>query len=262
MKVSNFNKKLNAVIENDDSANPPSWFIPHNLSDPLSRKIKPLDEMHTRQVAQILQYKLSPEKDFIPTEFREYYDFLSNHFSDEELWSALPTNNEYYFLSSIRRERPQNESELLSLASDYELDEEQLFKLRSEDKIDWLDSIDLEIVERYKKDGLISEEKFQEFEDRGFITRPTDEEAKFLKEISGKEFCIDTEDFKEICARYGIEEKRLMQLSSKNSHISILSTNQKKWLSSGANLHELGEFNLSEKDFHYEIMDWYAKFNS
>lgn len=210
---------------------------------------KKLEELNAREAANLIQYKISDDKSFVPDEFKGYYDFHSNKFTKEQLWSALPNNDEYYFLASIRRNKPSDETELLSLARDYNLERETLFKLKEDNLLDWLDIVEVDTLDNFKKGNYVDDDIISSFEERGFISRPSNNERELLSFIKDKEICIDSNLFKKLCDKLEISPKRISALTARNSHLDILTTDQANWLEGGAKTDLLGQFELSELDF-------------
>ena len=187
----------------------------------------------------------------IPEEYRGYYEHFSNKFASEDLWTVLPSNDEYYFLAAIKRELPenQNQNQIFKLATDYNIPLSTLAEFKANLKLDWLTNEDHQNIIRLKEDGFLDESIIQNLEERGFINQLSTHEKSFLKLIDSKDLNINTDEFEYLYKKYEISSTRISNLTAKNSHLDILTTNETNWLKDGARVENSGDFELSETDF-------------
>ena len=184
--------------------------------------------------------------------------------SSSELRSQVLNNNEYFFLSAVRRQAPKNDKEVFKIAKDYNLTPFMLENLQISDFIDFLSSYDKEYMsnlskslkanDEFKLQSLFSSLQFEDLKERGYISELSQKEVNFLEELNGKEITSDGELVQSLKDRFFIDEFRFFEFQNENSHLDILSNDQKNWLEDGAKFEKLKDFNLTTGDY-YKLQD-------
>ena len=184
--------------------------------------------------------------------------------SSSELRSQVLNNNEYFFLSAVRRQAPKDDKEVFKIAKDYNLTPFMLENLQISDFIDFLSSYDKEYMsnlskslkanDEFKLQSLFSSLQFEDLKERGYISELSQKEVNFLEELNGKEITSDGELVQSLKDRFFIDEFRFFEFQNENSHLDILSNDQKNWLEDGAKFEKLKDFNLTTGDY-YKLQD-------
>lgn len=131
-----------------------------------------------------------------------YHDRLKNH---------LISNEEYFFLASLRL---QPETNISNLARQYRIDPD---RLKEEGYLDFLSGPEENFIRTLAdgaEAGLEARSDFLDLKKRGFITAPTDTEKNFLKYLKNKK--IDSwQELKKACDTFLIPMEQLERLRSK-----------------------------------------------
>lgn len=196
-----------------------------------AKKIRPQDK------ADLLTLRLTPDAEkYFSSSRLERLRTLETSISNEDLLSSVIPNKHYFFISDLRERKLAELHDIHHLAKNYNIRSDDLWALKNEGFVDWLEANDKVDTPENRK-SLIK---------RGFLSSLSEHEKFVLSSLQGKE--IDIEEALKI--NPDIAESRLIQLKIKG-HIHVLSRNELNFLKAGGKIQSLSTFGLESQDYYH-----------
>jgi len=163
----------------------------------LKRNIKETtaEDLSPRNRSSLLSHRLG-DKD-IPTHQQEYYRNLE-HIPTIDLVKSLPENKKLFFLNNLKKASIENFQSLLEVSTKYNVNLTELSDLKTNGFLEWAEPSDSREILAQK----------------GLLKTCTEEERKFLQEVTGFQMPIDSDEFRSIALKNGIDSEGLEYLIS------------------------------------------------
>jgi len=153
------------------------------------------EDLSPRNRSSLLSHRLGDNN--IPTTQLEYYKKLE-HIPTRDLVKHLPENKKLFFLNNLKKTSVENFQSLLEISKKYSVDSRELSDLKNSGFLEWAEPSDSREILAQK----------------GLLKTCTEEERKFLQQIAGFQIAIDSEEFKSIALKNGINNEGLDYLIS------------------------------------------------
>ena len=156
---------------------------------------KKAEDLSPHNRSSLLSYRLGDDN--IPLNQQDYYQRL-DHIQTKDLINHLPNNKNLFFLNSLKKSPVKNLVALHERAIEYKLDLAELDNLRTEGYLEWADLTDSKEI----------------LEQKALLKTCSENERRFLEAINELELPIDSEEFKSIAIRQGVDGPSLHYLIS------------------------------------------------